>query len=141
MAFTTRRTVAFSETDAAGLLHFARYAVWMEDCEHAFLRSLGTSVHAQDAHGQRLFPRVSMTNTYKRPLRFEDTADITVVVRRRGTKSVTYAFSLRRTTDGEEVATGEVTAVCAREADGVVTGIPLPADLAAALDAHLEGPT
>src|SRR5689334_19819650 len=42
--FTVRHLVQFSETDMAGIVHFSNYFRWMEEVEHAFLRSLGMSV-------------------------------------------------------------------------------------------------
>ena len=43
--FTHQRQVEFAETDMAGIVHFANFFRWMESAEHAFLRSLGHSVH------------------------------------------------------------------------------------------------
>ena len=37
---TTRR-IEFADTDMAGLVHFARFFVFMETAEHAFLRAAG----------------------------------------------------------------------------------------------------
>ena len=42
--FNTTRRIEFSDTDMAGIVHFSRFFVFMEAAEHAFLRSLGTSV-------------------------------------------------------------------------------------------------
>ena len=36
--FTIKRRVQFSETDMAGIMHFANYFRLMEEVEHAFLR-------------------------------------------------------------------------------------------------------
>lgn len=138
--FTMTRRVAFSETDAAGLMHFTRYLVWMEDAEHALLRSIGESVHTADDDGQRLFPRVAVHAEYAGPLHFEDVVDVTVTVRKRSTRSITYGFSFKRQGDDTPCATGHFVAVCARKVDGKVSAAPIPAGLAAALDALLETP-
>ena len=42
--FHTKRKIEFSDTDLAGIVHFARFFVFMETAEHEFLNSLGTSV-------------------------------------------------------------------------------------------------
>lgn len=42
--FHWRRRVEFSETDMAGIAHFSSFIIYMEQAEHALLRSLGTSV-------------------------------------------------------------------------------------------------
>lgn len=134
------RRVAFSETDAAGLMHFARFFVWMEDCEHALLRSLGTSVHTEDDDGLRLFPRVAAHAEFTAPLRFEDEVEVRLTVRKRSTRSVTYACTFTRLGDATPCATGHTTAVCARHVDGKVSAAPIPPALATALDAFLETP-
>lgn len=42
--FHWRRRVEFAETDMAGIAHFSSFIIYMEQAEHALLRSLGTSV-------------------------------------------------------------------------------------------------
>lgn len=135
--FTMSRRVAFSETDAAGLMHFSRYLVWMEDCEHALLRSLGATVHAVD-DSSHLYPRVSVHAEYKRPLRFEEEVDVRIAVRVRSARSITYAFTFTRRGDDTPCATGQSVVVCSRETNGKLAAVPLPPALARALDALLE---
>ena len=43
-AFLWERRVEFHETDAAGIAHFSSLLIFMEQAEHALLRSLGLSV-------------------------------------------------------------------------------------------------
>ena len=135
--FTHRRRVAFSDVDAAGIVHFSRYNIWMEDCEHAFLRSLGTSVHGQDAEGQRLFPRVHAEADYRAPLRFEDEVDITLTIQEQRRKVLVYAFTFTRGCDTERCAQGSTTVVFARAVQGVLTSAPLPDDLLAAMGPYI----
>ena len=45
--YRTRRRIEFVDTDMAGIVHFARFFVFMEAAEHEFLRSLGLSVHLE----------------------------------------------------------------------------------------------
>ena len=40
------RTVEFSETDMAGIVHYSNFFRYMESAEHAFFRALGFSVVA-----------------------------------------------------------------------------------------------
>lgn len=126
--FVTTRRVAFSETDAAGLLHFSRYPVWMEDAEHAFLRAGGFTVHGRsDAEGAWLFPRVRVEVDYRAPLRFEDEVQVELDVAEVRTKAIVYAFTFRR--DSEVVCVGRVVAVFARATVDGIRGAPLPEDL------------
>ena len=43
--YHTRRRIEFVDTDMAGIVHFSRFYVFMEQAEHELLRSLGLSVH------------------------------------------------------------------------------------------------
>jgi hypothetical protein len=49
----------FSETDLAGIAHFANFFRWMEEAEHAYFRSVGLSVRTEyQDHGPRLAARL-----------------------------------------------------------------------------------
>ena len=53
--FCHRVEVAFADTDLAGIVHFANFLRYAENTEHAFLRSIGLSVHTTEgarAHQQ-----------------------------------------------------------------------------------------
>lgn len=112
-AFRLTRTVAFSETDAAGIVHFSNFFRYMEDAEHAYLRSLGLSVHRDTGDDVAGFPRVSARCDYRRPLRFEDAFTITVRVEARTDKSVTYGFAFDKEGEDQPIATGSLKAVYA----------------------------
>ncbi len=108
--FHTRRRVEFADTDMAGLVHFARFFVFMETAEHELLRSLGNEVHRRWQGHEIGWPRVRASCKYVRSARFADVLDITVRVVRKGSRSMTYGFVFER--DGEPIASGETTAVC-----------------------------
>ena len=109
-AFTSRRRVEFADTDMAGIIHFSRFFVFMEETEHAFWRSLGLSVHYQ-WEGQTIsWPRLSTSCDFKAPVRFEDEVDICLEVVRMGTKSLT--FSCGFSCGGSEIAQGRLVTVC-----------------------------
>lgn len=138
--FVHRRVAAFSETDAAGIVHFSNFFRWMEDCEHAFVRSLGISVHADlpDGAGYVGFPRVSASCDYLRPIRFEDEVEVTLTVQERRTRALRYGFELRVVGAAEPAAKGSTAVVCCEHRDGGgLVAIPLPA----ALQAVVVSPT
>ena len=56
--FKTTQQVEFSDTDMAGIMHFANFFRFMEVTEHAFLRSLGLSVHMEEDGRTIGWPRV-----------------------------------------------------------------------------------
>lgn len=109
-AFVLKRRVQFAETDLAGVLHFANYYRFMEEVEHAFWRSLGVSVIAQDGERTISWPRVATSCEYFTPARFEDELELALVVAKVGDRSVSYEVEFRR--DGQRIALGRTTAVC-----------------------------
>ena len=151
--FRTTRLVEFSETDMAGIVHFTNFYRYMEQAEHAFYRELGISV-VMDVEGQRIsFPRVHASCDFRKPLRFEDTVEIRVIVREKKAKSFTFDFLFTRLPRGdsdqsEEVARGRMTVVCVAKdaAAGTMKAVDIPraigerieaapAELLASLDA------
>jgi acyl-CoA thioester hydrolase len=134
-AFRTSRRVEFADTDMEGMVHFARFLVFMETAEHELLRAAGAEID-RGPDGERWhWPRVRVECDYRAPLHFGDVVDLEVRVAERGRSSVTYEHALLR--DGTVVAAGRVKSVCCRrDADGRLRAVPLPDSFAAALDAY-----
>ena len=74
--FVMTRRVEFSETDMAGVLHFASYYRFLEEIEHAFWRSKGASVMTKEGGRTIGWPRVATSCEYFEPLRFEDEVEL-----------------------------------------------------------------
>ena len=125
--FTYERGVRFSETDMAGVMHFANYYRWMEDCEHAFWQSLGMSVVLGGSGPKISWPRVQCTCHYKRPVRFEDEVQLRLRLTRMGGKSITFAIDFFH--DDQPVASGELSAVCCRMESGRFEAIEIPSEV------------
>ena len=68
--------VEFSDTDAAGIVHFANFFRYMERVEHSFWRSLGLSVQSRVGDHDVGFPRVKVECEFAAPARFEDELDV-----------------------------------------------------------------
>ncbi len=131
--FHHRRRVEFADTDTAGIAHFSRFFCFAEEAEHAFLRSLGWSVHQRREGYVIGFPRLATRFEFQSSVVFEDEIDIHLWVRRKGTKTLTYQFAV--TKDGHAVAKGEFTVICCRcYPGGRIEGIPLPEELAARIE-------
>ena len=115
MAFEYKltRSVEFSDTDMAGIMHFSNFFRFMEVTEHAFYRSLGIEVHPELIEGKVGWPRVHASCDYKQPLRFEQEVEIQLLVREIRSKSLAYTFIFRAQHDGRsiEVARGSLVAV------------------------------
>ena len=137
--FRMTHRVEFADTDMAGIMHFANFFRFMERTEHAFLRSLGTSVHAE--HDGEVFgwPRVHVECDYARPLRFEDEVEVELRVREKREKALVYDFIFRKLQDGaaEEVARGSFTTVCVTldRAAGRMQATPIPSWLSGQIEA------
>ncbi len=126
----TRRRIEFADTDMAGIVHFARFFVFMETAEHEFLEMLGTPVHFSHEGRKVGWPRVAAACEYRSPARLGDVLDIHVTVRRKGTKAMTYG--IRFACDGRLVAEGQVSSICCvlDGEDEKLQPIPIPAFLA-----------
>jgi len=129
----TQRRIEFADTDMAGIVHFARFFVFMESAEHELLRALGVDILSERDGRQIGWPRVAAACEYLSPARFGDLLDIHLTVARKGHSSLTYAFAISR--DGTPVARGRVTAVCCVLDDPAgVRAIRIPAALAERLE-------
>jgi YbgC/YbaW family acyl-CoA thioester hydrolase len=93
--FKVQRRVEFSETDAAGIVHFSNFFRYMESVEHAFFRSLGHSVMWRDHQPPLGFPRVHAECDYQSPLRFEDLVEIHLLVREKRPRSLSLQIRFR----------------------------------------------
>ena len=128
-SFVTSRRIEFSDTDAAGMMHFVAFFRMMEQAEHELLRSVGLSVVMHDAQGKISWPRVAATCDFQSAARFEDLLQIEVRILRLGKKSITYGHRFLR--EGTLLATGEITAVCCRVQNGAPPEpMPIPAEFA-----------
>ena len=108
--YRTTRRIEFADTDMAGIVHFSRFYVFMEQAEHEFWRSLGLSVRMELEGNLISWPRLGASCEFLAPVRFEEMLDIRLSVRRKGEKSVTYGCTFSK--GGELVARGELTAAC-----------------------------
>lgn len=142
--FSIRRRVEFADTDVAGIMHFSNYFRFMEVCEHAFIRSLGFSVHPSGAGDNCTatevevgWPRVHVSCDYRKALKFEEEVEIELVVEGVRKRTVDYRFSFwkdpQRNGGGERVlaATGAFTVLCVGwdGESGEMRAAEIPADM------------
>ena len=125
--FTITRRVEFGETDAAGIVHYSNFFRYMEACEHALFRSLGTSI--VDKSSGIGWPRVHASCDYRKPLYFEDEFTIALRVTGKTSKSLSYEFVFEK---GDiEIAQGHLTVCCVRRDEtGEMKAADIPADIA-----------
>lgn len=109
--YTQTRRVEFVETDMAGIVHFSRFYIWMEQVEHEFFRSLGlTIVHKQDDGTVVGWPRVSASCRFESPARYDEFVTATLTVQRIGVKSLTFDVVFSR--GNTVLARGTLKTVC-----------------------------
>lgn len=99
------RLVAWNETDAAGHNHFAAAFRWLEEAEHALLRSIG-----MPAEEIARIPRVHIDIDYKDRLYYGQEIAVQVTVVKVGTSSCTYDFEVR-TDEGTVAVSGTLVVV------------------------------
>ena len=131
------RTVEFSETDMAGIVHFSNYCKYMESAEHRFFQSIGFSIVTSNLDPPIGWPRVHTSFDFKKPLRFEDEIEIHLLVAELRSKAITYHFRFNKLNgnDRELAATGKLTVVCVSSTDD---GEMKPCNLPEAIASKIE---
>ena len=131
--FRTHRKVEFSDTDMAGIVHFSRLIVFMENAEHGFIEALGGSVSMIWEGREIGWPRVAVSVDFVSPARFNETVEIHVVILKIGTSSLTYGFEFFV---GERlVGRGQMTSVCCEmDARRGPRSIPVPEFMASQIE-------
>ena len=132
MPFSIVHRVQFSETDAAGVVHFSNYFRWMEEVEHAFFRSLGLSVMMTHEAIDIGWPRVACSCEYMGPARFEEEITLRLSVTKLGEKSLTYEVEFLK--DEVLIARGKLTSVCVELTDAGFKPIAIPHGVRPKLD-------
>ncbi len=125
--FKQIRKAVFSETDLAGIVHFASFFPYMEDCEHSFYRSLGHSVtNMVDNDGINIgWPRVNVSCEYLKPIRFEEEFVIQLTVSNITDKTIKYDFNFFDN-DNQLIAKGTVVVVCVKFGDSGMKSTTIP---------------
>ena len=126
--FDHLRKVSFSDTDLAGIVHFASFFPYMEDCEHEFYRSLGLSVtNMRDFNGDKLgWPRVHASCNYKKPLHFDDEFKISLTIAKISTKTIKYNFRFISKDDEIEFAEGSLIVACVKFSESGMESVKIP---------------
>lgn len=100
--FNHRRKITFADADMAGIAHFSRILTHVEEAEHALFESAGVPRFTADV----CWPRVRVEADYRNPLRFDETAIITLRLQTRGKSSLAVRFQIHRESDGALCAEG-----------------------------------
>jgi 4-hydroxybenzoyl-CoA thioesterase len=130
------RPVRFEDIDAAGILFFARFLNYCHDAMERLFDGLPGGYVDLITRRRIGFPAVHVDAEFHAPLRFGDVAHIETSVTKVGTSSCTFRYVLTRGRDGLHVAT--IRHVTVSTDLDAVKKVPLPPDVRALLESHLE---
>jgi YbgC/YbaW family acyl-CoA thioester hydrolase len=121
------RRVQFSETDAAGIVHFSCFFRYLEDAEHELWRRAGLSIHPESSPIG--WPRVAASCEYFRPLKFEQQFEVTIRIAELTKRTIAYEGTITR--DGEAIARGSWKIACvSKRPDGSMKSADIPSEVA-----------
>ena len=106
-AFSARTRVAFSDTDAQGVVYYGRYNPYFDFARAEYLRSLGL-LHREES-GE--FVMRANDVEYFAPAGFDDELEIHTRVNRIGRTSVTFEFAACNLPEGRLLVTAHQTLV------------------------------
>jgi acyl-CoA thioester hydrolase len=129
--FSARTRVAFSDTDAQGVVYYGRYNPYFDLARVEYLRALG-----QLRRDTGEFVMRANDVEYFAPARFDDELEIYTRVSRIGRTSVTFEFAAYRLADEALMVTAHQTLV--HVDPGERRPVPVPEDYRAAI-AGFEG--
>lgn len=121
--YTHKDIVRFSDSDAAGLLHFSRLLCYVEVAEHAALAELGAPVNLR-AENALHWPRVSLNAAYLAPVFPQQEISVQLTLERAGRSSLSWAWEVLG--GGEVLARGSLKTVCCRSEEGRLVPVELP---------------
>ncbi len=99
-----QRHAQFADTDAAGVVHFAKILCYAEEAEHDLLAKLNIPLLADGG-----WPRVKLSCEYTKPVQAGDLVHVAISPSQLGTSSIVWRFSMN--SNGNEVANGEMKTV------------------------------
>jgi acyl-CoA thioester hydrolase len=106
--FSARTRVAFSDTDAQGIVYYGRYNPYFDYARVEYLRDLGL-LHQSGRFGD--FVHRANAIEYLAPAVFDDEIEVFVRCARIGRTSVTYEFAAYREPDDVLMVTAQQTLV------------------------------
>ena len=132
--FTFKTQIYLRDTDAAGIIFFARQFNIIHDTYELFLEKIGFSFTKVFKENKFFFPIVHAESTYKSPLHVGDRIQVSVKVGHLGNSSFVLLYDIHNT-KGRLVGTAKTVHVAIKAKSS--TKIPLPKTLRQALQKHL----
>lgn len=115
-ALRFKRSVAFADTDAAGVAHFTSLLRYVEEAEHQALKSAGIPIFSPDCG----WPRVHLDIDFLHSFTFGDTLEIDIWVEKTGRSSLVWNFQIKKENSENIGAFGQIHTVhVGREGDSL----------------------
>ncbi len=106
--YSYERRVAFSDTDAMGVVHHANYVHYCEEARVGWMRAFGlTDTHYPKS--DRVLAVLNIQVTHLRPAAFDDVLSVQVQARRQGAK-LQFQYKIFKKTNGVENQTEQLIA-------------------------------
>jgi 4-hydroxybenzoyl-CoA thioesterase len=139
-AFVYATPVRFADVDHAGIVYYPRFFHYFHLAfEELWRARLGAHAYRDLLDRERVgFPAVRAECDFVAPLRFGDTAEISLAVARLGGKSIEFAYRVDRVDPRQVCARGRVT--CAVVDLARFAAIPVPEHVEALLRDLVEPP-
>jgi 4-hydroxybenzoyl-CoA thioesterase len=100
VSFTTRISIAFGDTDPAGLVYYPNIFHYCHLAMERFVRERAGISYSELISDQRIgFPTVSVQAEFMVPIVYGDEIDVEVEVQAIGNSSLTLGYSINRATD------------------------------------------
>lgn len=123
MPFEVRFHIYWSQTDAAGIVHFAEFFSLVEHAEEELYRAMRVlEIHSR-------MPRVEAYAVFKSPLKRGDVARVVLRPLELREKAIKYGFEIYNETTGLLSATGHIVAVCVENEGGRLKSTRCPPEL------------
>lgn len=134
-SFTAEYRANFSDTDAAGIVHFSTIFFWVEATEEALFRLLKLPFLRTDGNKITGFPRVRVECDFLAPIYREDMVTVALTPQEIGDKKLVWNFEAK--VGDRPVAKGALTTVYAwREAQGPMSAALVPLAIKQGLQQH-----
>ena len=106
----------YAETDQMGVIYYSNYLVWMEVGRVEFCKARGFSYKEMEERDGVVLAVAEVRCRYAAPARFDEEVIVKTWIPEAGTRMLTFAYEMRRASDGRKLAEGETRHVfCGRD--------------------------
>ncbi len=137
LPFAVHDRVRWSDCDPLGIIFYGAYIRLFEIAEHELLRAVGLPFDTLRGERGVWLPRKAFHAEFDAPAAMDEAVTIAAGIQAIGTTSITFAFTVVRTSDGAPRAHATLTVVCVDKA--TMTKYPVPAWLREALEPMRSG--